>query len=155
VPHIHEKIDFTVAVYVVHKNKVLLRLHDKYKVWCGVGGHIELNENPNQAAVREVKEEVGLSVVLVGRSARPGKKVEVFDELLPPSFMNIHFVSATHQHMDMIYFAKTKSNEVKPTGNDLSNEWRRLTQEDLEQNDLGLNEVVRFYALEALKEVNS
>lgn len=51
-PHIHEKIDFTAEVFVVYKNKVLLRLHDKYKIWLSVGGHIELHEEPNQAAVR-------------------------------------------------------------------------------------------------------
>lgn len=53
-PHIHEKIDFTVQAFVVHKNKVLLRKHDKHGVWVGVGGHIELDENPNEAILREV-----------------------------------------------------------------------------------------------------
>lgn len=52
--HIHEKIDFTVEVFVVFQNKVLLRKHDKYKIWLSVGGHIELDEDPNQAALREV-----------------------------------------------------------------------------------------------------
>lgn len=28
--HIHEKIDFTVGVFIVHDGKVLLRFHDKY-----------------------------------------------------------------------------------------------------------------------------
>jgi 8-oxo-dGTP pyrophosphatase MutT (NUDIX family) len=59
-PHIHEKIDFTAETFIVYKNKVLLRLHDKYKFWASVGGHIELHEDPNEAAVREAKEEVGL-----------------------------------------------------------------------------------------------
>jgi len=53
-PHIHDKIDFTVEVFIVHNNKVLLRKHDKYKIWLSVGGHIELNEDPNQAAIRDV-----------------------------------------------------------------------------------------------------
>ena len=64
-PHLHEKIDFTVEVFIVHKNRVLLRLHDKYRIWLSVGGHIELDEDPNQAAIREVKEEVGLDIELV------------------------------------------------------------------------------------------
>jgi ADP-ribose pyrophosphatase YjhB (NUDIX family) len=62
--HIHEKIDFTVGVFVVYKDKVLLRKHDKYNLWLCVGGHIELDEDPNEAALREVKEEVGLDVTL-------------------------------------------------------------------------------------------
>ncbi|MFK5282779.1 NUDIX domain-containing protein, partial [Lacticaseibacillus paracasei] len=60
--HIHEKIDFTVEVFIVHKDKVLLRMHDKFKFWLSIGGHIELDEDPIQAAYREVKEEVGLDV---------------------------------------------------------------------------------------------
>ena len=59
-PHIHNKIDFTVEVFIVYDNKVLLRKHDKYGMWLSVGGHIELDEDSNQAALREVKEEVGL-----------------------------------------------------------------------------------------------
>ena len=46
-PHIHEKIDFTVEVFIVHKDTVLLRMHDKVKKWLGPGGHIELHEDPS------------------------------------------------------------------------------------------------------------
>jgi 8-oxo-dGTP pyrophosphatase MutT (NUDIX family) len=63
-PHIHDKIDFCSEVFVVFKNKVLLRKHDKFKIWLSVGGHIELDEDPTETAVREAKEEVGLDVVL-------------------------------------------------------------------------------------------
>ncbi len=61
-PHIHEKIDFCVEVFIVHKNKVLLRVHDKFKFWLSIGGHIELDEDPIEAAYREVKEEVGFTL---------------------------------------------------------------------------------------------
>ena len=64
--HIHEKIYFTVEVFVVYGNKVLLRKHDKYGIWLSVGGHIELDEDPNQAALREVREEVGRIVQASG-----------------------------------------------------------------------------------------
>ena len=59
-PHIHEKVDFTVEVFIVYKNKVLLRMHDKHHAWISIGGHIELGEDPEESAIREVKEEVGL-----------------------------------------------------------------------------------------------
>jgi len=61
-PHIHDKIDFTVEVFIVHKNKVLLRMHDKFHIWCSIGGHIELDEDPIEAAYRKVKEGVGPDV---------------------------------------------------------------------------------------------
>ena len=59
-PHIHKKIDFTVEVFVVYKDKVLLRMHDKHHIWLSVGGHIELGEDPVEAAKREVKRKLSL-----------------------------------------------------------------------------------------------
>ncbi|RLS89050.1 MAG: NUDIX domain-containing protein, partial [Planctomycetota bacterium] len=60
--HIHEKIDFTVAVFVVHEKKVLVIHHKKLDKWLPLGGHIELDEDPEQAALRETLEESGLAV---------------------------------------------------------------------------------------------
>lgn len=90
-PHIHEKIDFTVEVFIVYQNKVLLRMHDKYKKWMSVGGHIELHEDPVEAAHREVREEVGLEIELVGNE----KIFHDFDhsrELTPPVALNCHLL---------------------------------------------------------------
>ena len=58
-PHIHEKIDYCVEVFIVYKNKILLRMHDKLGIWLSVGGHIELDEDPVEAAIREGREGVG------------------------------------------------------------------------------------------------
>ena len=82
-PHIHEKIDFTVEVFIVHKDRVLLRMHDKFKKWMSVGGHIELDEDPEEAARREVKEEVGLEIELIGNQ-RLFHDVDHSRELIPP-----------------------------------------------------------------------
>ena len=49
--HIHEKIDFTASVYIVRDNRVLLHMHKKLNMWLPPGGHIELDEDPNQAAI--------------------------------------------------------------------------------------------------------
>ena len=56
-PHIHDLIDFIVDAYIVHNNSVLLILHKKLKIWLPIGGHIELNEDPDEALMREIKEE--------------------------------------------------------------------------------------------------
>jgi len=144
-PHIHEQIDFTVEVFVVHKNTVLLRMHDKYGIWLSVGGHIELDEDPNQAALREVKEEVGLDVELY--DTREFKEdTEQFTELVAPVSLNRHRISEKHEHLGLIYFAKAESNNVVPEKE--KDEWRWCTKEDLEKMDLQKN--VRFYAHRAL-----
>ena len=61
-PHMHEKIDFTVAVFVVDADRVLLVHHRRLCKWLPVGGHIELDEDPEAAALRDVLEESGLDV---------------------------------------------------------------------------------------------
>lgn len=58
--------DFTVATFVIHEGKVLLLWHKKLRKWLPPGGHIEPNELPDEAAVREVREEVGLDIRIQG-----------------------------------------------------------------------------------------
>ena len=75
--HIHEKIDFTVAIFVVHDGKVLLIHHRRLDKWLPLGGHIELDEDPEIAALREAKEESGLDVELIGErppTTEPGTR---------------------------------------------------------------------------------
>lgn len=153
-PHIHEKIDFVVDVFVVHKDKVLIRRHDKYDKWLAVGGHIELDENPNQAAAREVKEEIGLDVELVGESPKlRNKEWSSYRELIPPRYMNIHDISSTHRHISLVYFAKSISDKVVDEGSEKSKGYKWFTKQDLEKNREKISESIKFYALKALEEL--
>src|SRR5215472_17482854 len=104
--HIHEKIDFTVGIFVVHDSKVLLIHHRKLDKWLPLGGHIELHEDPEQAARREAKEESGLDVELLGErppTTSPGTRA-----LIAPRFLDIHRITDTHEHIGMIYWARPK-----------------------------------------------
>lgn len=153
--HIHEKIDFTVTVYVVYNNKVLLRHHDKYDFWLGVGGHIDLDEDPNQAAIRETKEEVGLTVVLWDENKKfKSSDPDLHKELIPPIALNRHSTSHTHEHVDMVYFARAGTDKVLVEHNeDKSDEWKWLSKDEL--NSLDLLSDVKFYAALAIDTVQS
>lgn len=48
------------------EKKILLVHHKKLNKWVQPGGHIEQNEDPERAAIREVKEETGLDIKLLG-----------------------------------------------------------------------------------------
>ena len=48
----------TATVYVINDGKVLLHQHKKYNTWFPLGGHIEENEFPHEAAIREVRNNV-------------------------------------------------------------------------------------------------
>ncbi|MEK7132716.1 MAG: NUDIX domain-containing protein [Patescibacteria group bacterium] len=148
-PHIHEKVDLTAEVFVVYRDKVLLRMHDKYHFWMSVGGHIEIDEDPNQAAVREVKEEVGLDVILWSGNKKLVPESDKYIELIPPVGINRHRVSLTHEHITMIYFATSATDKVVPEfDDDRSDEWKWCTKEDLKKMDLLPN--IKFYAELAL-----
>lgn len=146
--HIHEKIDFTTSVYVVFENKVALHLHKKLGIWLPPGGHIELDEDPNQAAVREVKEEIGADIELVGNAPAEGGSDETERELIPPKFLNRHHFNETHEHIDFVYFGRAKSGELLPEepGGDV----RWFSREEIEKNDLNIKPRVCAYALAAL-----
>jgi 8-oxo-dGTP pyrophosphatase MutT (NUDIX family) len=100
---------FTVAVFVVWEKKVLLHWHRKLGMWLPPGGHIERNELPDEAAVREVKEETGLTVQLVG-----DRREDIADpiQLHRPEGVQLENIGPGHQHIDLIYFAKPAG----PTG---------------------------------------
>ena len=155
-PHIHEKIDFTVEVFVVYKDRVLLRKHDKYKKWLSVGGHIELDEDPNEAAIREVREEVGLDVVLAQPQlpATGAGQADDYRELIPPKFLNRHRISDTHEHVTLVYFAQAATDHfVIPNNHEKSEDVKWFTKSELEKNDYGISDTIRFYALRALAEL--
>jgi 8-oxo-dGTP pyrophosphatase MutT (NUDIX family) len=153
--HIHEKIDFTASVFIVYDNKVLLHMHKKLGIWLQPGGHIELDEDPNQAVLREAKEEAGLDIELVGAVPERLDTKYGSRELIPPRFLNRHFFdeSRTHEHIDLVYFARSKSGDARPE--DGAGEVRWFTTDELERNELGILPDVCRYALLALKELSS
>ena len=152
--HIHEQIDLTVSVFIVHKNRVLLRMHDKYDTFLGVGGHVELDEDPLTAAKRECMEEVGLAVHIPGEDEPQRYLKDRFKlRTLPrPAHMNIHYVSQTHQHFDIIYYATSESTDVVPERPEDTWEW--LMKEEIAPRDDILADI-KYYALGALAELGT
>ena len=93
---------FTVAVFVAHEGKVLLHWHRKLGMWLPPGGHIERDELPDEAAVREVWEETGVRVELVGE-----RRDDIADpvQLHRPAGVQLENIGPGHRHIDLIYFA--------------------------------------------------
>ena len=99
---------FTATAYVVHDGRVALHWHPKVKAWLPPGGHIEENEDPVQAVLRETEEETGLKTVVVPT----GPAIDLSYPVLvqPPLTImveDIHDpVDGYHQHIDMIYVSR-------------------------------------------------
>jgi 8-oxo-dGTP pyrophosphatase MutT (NUDIX family) len=96
---------FTVAVFVVHAARVLLHYHRKLGKWLPPGGHIEDGELPDDAAVREVLEETGIAVELVGPRGLPEPPNDAPRQLVVPAGIQVEPIYPGHEHIDLVYFA--------------------------------------------------
>ncbi len=131
---------FTVAVYVIRRNKVLLHFHKKLKKWLPPGGHIEINELPDAAAIREVKEETGLNIKLIGTKLKEFKGIK---SLRLPQFIQEEDIG-DHYHIDLVYLAKPVSGKVKGA--------RWFSEKDLGRKEISSE--VRHHAKIMLKNFN-
>ena len=97
---------FTVTGYVVHEGRTLLHRHRKLAMWLPPGGHIEPDEDPVQAVLREVREETGLDVALL-LQPHPVDGFAVPGQLAAPVTILVEDIDEPgrpHQHIDLIYF---------------------------------------------------
>ena len=99
---------FTATAYVVHDGHVALHWHPKVKAWLPPGGHVEENEDPVQAVLRETEEETGLKTAVV--PVGPEFDLDYPIMVQPPLTImveDIHDpVDGYHQHIDMIYVSR-------------------------------------------------
>ncbi len=148
--HIHELIDFTVAAYIVHDKKVLLIHHKKLNMWLPVGGHIELNEDTDQALLREIGEECGLREEdMTFIENRPKNTQHSF--LLTPQYIDIHDITNDHRHVGLIYFVKSRKPDILYNAEE-HNSIKWFSPEDLDNMEILPH--VKMLAEEAIKTLN-
>jgi len=102
--------EFVVEGYVIKDNSVLLVYHKKIGMWLPPGGHIEKHETPEEALVREIKEETGLEVEIINQ-VKPDKKFSV-RLLYQPTHIQLEDIKGTHYHIDLIYLCRVKGGEL-------------------------------------------
>ena len=151
-PHIHEKIDFTVAIFVVRHGQVLLIHHRQLDKWLPLGGHIELDEDPEMAALREAREESGLEVELIGErppTTEPGTRA-----LIAPRFLDIHRINDAHEHIGLIYWALPLKGAVTLAEVE-HHHIRWCSAADLEDLHPPMSNAVKWYCHKAIEEVET
>lgn len=143
--------DFTVATFVVRDRQVLLLWHRKLQMWLPPGGHIEPNELPDEAAVREVWEETGVACALVGER---GVDIENPLQLVRPVGIQLEDIRADHQHIDLIYFARPVDPDRTRAASNPESE--RAGWYDLDElPSLGVSDEVQRWCRRAVEEVGT
>lgn len=140
--------DFTVAVFVVHQQHVLLHPHAKLGIWLPPGGHIDAPELPDEAAIREVWEEAGIEIDLVGDRGTQSDAPDLPLQLVRPEGIQLENISDNHQHIDLIYFARVV--DPPPAGMpEVFEPMRWLKAEQLAET--GVNAEVTAWVIRALE----
>jgi len=141
--------EFVSTVYIVKDGKVLLNKNNKLKKFIPVGGHIEENETPEEAAVREAREETGFEIqILNPRITNHIISTEQRKEIKQNLGIGLDIIKENHQHINLFYIGKIISGTQKDFSDDGA-ELRWFSKEELESEEVMKNS--KFEALEAIK----
>lgn len=115
---------FTATGFVVHEGMTLLLWHQCLGMWVPPGGHLEANEDPASAVLREIREETGLEAEVVSLTqafdfAYPGQIQPPYTILLEDS----PEPGEAHQHIDFIYFCRLADGAAPEPKGDASARW--------------------------------
>ena len=105
---------FVSTTYLMDRKfpRTLLHFHKKLQSWLPPGGHIEINEDPYQAALREIEEETFLnpdnsSLKFIFKNKSILTNLDMRSKLLemPYFLLEEEIEKDTHFHLDWIYYA--------------------------------------------------
>jgi len=102
------KKHLTATAFVVRGDATLMHWHKRLGQWMPPGGHVDPDEEPHEAALREVMEETGLACEVVPTGEQHGF---AYPRQLPtPVAVLLEDIPAgkdvAHQHIDLIYFVR-------------------------------------------------
>ena len=144
------RTDLVVAGYIFHKDKVLLIHHQKLDLWLPVGGHIKKNETPDEALLREIKEEIGIDAEIINYNdlAVEGNAKK---NLAIPFNVNVHS-AGDHEHCCFFYVCRAINPEKLKINHEIKNfEW--FSKSDLNKKYVPAD--VRSMCLRGFKIFNS
>ncbi len=113
----HRHFTATALVIDEERRRALLLWHKRLQRWMPPGGHMEPNEIPDKSALREVKEETGLDVEILGEEQEDFYRNTGYEGriLKKPFAFFLERIPASeerrepeHEHIDFIYRAHVR-----------------------------------------------
>src|SRR5574341_2150549 len=118
------KRHFTATGFVVDGSRTLLHWHKRLQQWMPPGGHIEADEDPVQAVLREVEEETGLVTEVI--TTREAARFAYPQQLPAPYTILVEDIPGPdepHKHIDMIYFCRVANGTARRPVDDPTLRW--------------------------------
>jgi ADP-ribose pyrophosphatase YjhB (NUDIX family) len=122
------------TAYLVRDGKTLLHKHRKLGLWLPPGGHIEAGETPDEAVLREVREETGLAAEFVEPPSAPDIQDDRVESLHQPQRVQVEAIPNHPHHVDLIYFMRAGPGEAVAEAG--ATGWRWFSPQDLSDPDL-------------------
>ena len=122
---------FCASVFLINPEdkRILLVKHKKFNKWVQPGGHIEDEETPEEAALRETYEETGIKVKLLG------ERFPREDDFIKPLGIQKNRNKEGDVHIDIIY-AGIPINDDEAQASDESIDIHWFTRKELDYIDL-------------------
>lgn len=120
---------FCASAFIINPKtkKILLVKHSDYDKWLQPGGHIEEDETPEEAAIREVYEETGIKITLLG------ERFPREDDLIRPLGVQCNRKKDGTRFIDIIYAAIPNNLDSEIKLNSESTEIGWFTRNELER----------------------
>ncbi|MDD5148382.1 MAG: NUDIX domain-containing protein [Candidatus ainarchaeum sp.] len=113
------KKDFVATALIFDAQKRMLMVdHKRLGLWLPPGGHVEEEETPEEALVREVLEETGFEIEVTGDCFKETEKPGHIQPLIIPFHIQTEDIlkdshrDFAHEHIDLIYLCKITGGKI-------------------------------------------